>query len=59
MPQQAAAQYAYDYGYMVIRDRAIRILPKRTQAIPRIRPTVGSTTLTAIGAQAATGPPLE
>jgi hypothetical protein len=40
---------------MVIRDRAIRILPKPTQAIPRIRPTVGSTTGTAIGAQAATG----
>jgi hypothetical protein len=37
------------------RDRAIRILPKRTRAIPRIRPTLGSTTGTAIGAQAAMG----
>src|SRR5262245_19227294 len=40
---------------MVIRDRPIRTRPRRTQAIRRIRPRVGSTTGTAIGAQAAMG----
>jgi hypothetical protein len=44
IPEKAVAQYTYD-----------DILPKRTEAILRINPTVSNTTEVAIGARAAIG----
>jgi hypothetical protein len=53
MPQPAAAQYVYDYGYIYARPA---YYPRdRTQPTPRIHLTVSDTTEAAIGARAAIG----